>query len=49
MQSIYGIRAWTTENLQHLATLKRKISYHDESEDEDMPKIIRMKIDHKIV
>jgi hypothetical protein len=29
--------------------LKRKIGYGDESEDEDMPEIGRMKIDHKIV
>jgi hypothetical protein len=29
--------------------LKRKIGYHDESEDEEMPAIVRMKIDPKVV
>ena len=38
-----------TNNLWHPATLKRKIGYHDESEDEDMPEIARMKIDHRVV
>ena len=30
-------------------TLKRKIGYHDQSEDEDMPQIVRMKVDDKVV
>jgi hypothetical protein len=29
--------------------LKRKVGYHEETEDEDMPEISRMKIHHKVV
>jgi hypothetical protein len=38
-----------TNDLQHPTTLKRKIGYCDDSEDEDMPEIGRMKVDHQVV
>ena len=50
-QNAINLRAKArTNNLWRPTTLKRKIGYHDESEDdEDMPEIARMKIDHKVV
>ena len=33
----------------HPTSLKRKIGYCNESDDEDMPEIGRMKVDHRVV
>jgi len=30
-------------------SLKRKIGYHSESENDDMPQIVKMKVDDKVV
>ena len=44
------INLWTKariKDLQHPTTLKRKIGYYDEVEDEiSMPETARMKVDH---
>ena len=46
LQNVINLRTRAqTKDLEHPTTLKRKIGYLDESEDEDMPEIGRMKVD----